>query len=188
LAVALAACGLAAAGSASAQTTQFVGEVRAFGFNFCPKGWLVANGQTLQIQQWVVLFNLYGTTYGGNGTTTFNLPNLQGRSPTGATPQQPLGTSYGASSTVLTKGQLPPVRPQLLASSAPPTSNSPHGAILGTAPPNEKLYAAPGAPANEAMSPDAAAPLGGGQPVPTQSPALAMTWCVAAYGVFPSQN
>jgi len=57
----------------------FVGEIRAFGFDFAPQGWLQCNGQTLAISQYAALFSLLGTTYGGNGTTNFQLPNLQGR-------------------------------------------------------------------------------------------------------------
>jgi microcystin-dependent protein len=59
----------------------FLGEIRMVGFNFAPSGWALCNGQTMSIQQYAALFSLLGTTYGGNGTTNFNLPNLQGRVP-----------------------------------------------------------------------------------------------------------
>lgn len=72
-------------GLASAQEP-FLGEVRLFGFNFCPLGWLAANGQLLPLNQFTALFSLLGTTYGGNGTTNFSLPDLRGRAPVAPTP------------------------------------------------------------------------------------------------------
>src|SRR4029077_13741991 len=72
---------------------QFLGELRAFGFQFAPKGWALANGQTLSIQQNAALFSLLGTTYGGNGVNNFQLPNLQSRVPTHFG-QAPSGTTY----------------------------------------------------------------------------------------------
>jgi microcystin-dependent protein len=77
---------------------QYLGEIRPFAFNFCPQGWLTAAGQTLSINQYTALFALYGTTYGGNGTTNFALPNLSGRAPYGQSSGQPIGTVYGAPS------------------------------------------------------------------------------------------
>jgi microcystin-dependent protein len=95
LLIGLAAGGLMLSGSASAQTN-YVGEVRLFGFNFCPVGWLPADGQTLPISQYVPLFSLYGTTYGGDGTKTFKLPDLQGRAPAGVSATESWGTAYGS--------------------------------------------------------------------------------------------
>jgi microcystin-dependent protein len=139
-AVGLAACALMSATSASADTP-FVGEVRLFGFNFCPNGWYPADGRVLPISQYQALFALYGITYGGNGTSNFNLPNLQGRAPTGASASEPVGTAYGGSAAALPPSEPPLVRPRRLGSGAAGTS-----------------------------------------------PSLAMTWCVAYLGVFPSRN
>lgn len=72
-------------------TTPFVGEIMIVGFNYCPKGWLPANGQLLPISQYAVLFNLYGTIYGGDGKTTFALPDLRGRVIVGTGPNTPIG-------------------------------------------------------------------------------------------------
>jgi microcystin-dependent protein len=77
---------------------QYLGEIRLFAANFCPSGWLPAAGQTLNINQYTALFALYGTTYGGNGTTDFALPNLSGRAPYGQSSEQPIGAIYGAPS------------------------------------------------------------------------------------------
>lgn len=186
--LALTACGLVSAGSASAQVTPYIGEVRLFGFNFCPVGWTPANGALLSIQQNTALFSLYGTYYGGNGVNNFALPNLQERSPTGADSNRPIGQLYGASVITLTQSQLPMVQPQLRATTTGPTTNSPNGAMIATEAAGEKVYAAAGSPANVNMSASAIAPFGGGQPVSVQSPALAMTWCVALTGVFPPRN
>jgi hypothetical protein len=85
------------AGLASAQVV-YMGEVRLFGFNFCPKYWLQASGQILSINQYVPLFSLYGTLYGGDGEATFALPNLNGRAPYGWSISEPSpGTVYGSS-------------------------------------------------------------------------------------------
>src|SRR5438034_10904654 len=93
-------------------TDQFVGEIRIFGGNFAPTGWAFCNGQLLPISQNTALFSLLGTQYGGNGTTTFALPNLQGRAPmdqgsgTGLTPRT-VGATGGESEVTLTINQLP---------------------------------------------------------------------------------
>jgi microcystin-dependent protein len=103
---ALSALGFLTVGPSFAQE-QYLGEVRLVGFNFCPVGWLPANGQILNIQQYTALFALYGTTYGGNGVQNFALPNLQGRAPTGVSTQQPIGAVFGAPSVTLLMGNLP---------------------------------------------------------------------------------
>jgi microcystin-dependent protein len=164
---------------------QYLGEVRLVGFNFCPTQWLPANGQILNIAQYTALFALYGTTYGGDGVRTFAIPNLQGRAPVGVSSQWPIGAVFGAPNVTLTIGNLPPHRPQLYGSSTAGGVGSPSGALLGTLP--GKDYAAAGSPADQPMSTSAIGSIGNGQPVSTQSPSLAMTWCVAIQGIFPSR-
>jgi microcystin-dependent protein len=182
--VALGALGLLYAVPSFAQE-QYLGEVRLVGFNFCPVGWLQANGQILNIQQYTALFALYGTTYGGNGVQNFGIPNLQGRAPTGVSPQQPIGAVFGAPSVTLLTGNLPPHTHQLFGSSAGGGTGSPAGALLATLPGND--YASPGSPADKPMSTAAIGLTGSSQPVATQSPSLSMTWCVAIQGIFPSR-
>lgn len=168
----------------------YLGEIRLFGFNFCPVGWAPANGQTLSISANSALFSLYGTYFGGNGTTNFNLPDLTGRAPVafGSPPNgQAFGTAYGASSVNLTIGQLPPHTHQLRATSQSNNQNLPAGALLATFPAGEKIYSASTAPADTAMSTAAIGLTGGGLPVSTQSPALAVSWCVATQGIYPSR-
>ncbi len=84
---------------AAAQDSQapYIGELRLFRFKFCPRGWAPADGATLSIKENQPLFSILGTYYGGNGTTTFNLPNLSGRAPYGMSAGQPIGTVYGTS-------------------------------------------------------------------------------------------
>jgi microcystin-dependent protein len=181
---ALSALGFLCVGPVRAQEP-FIGEVRLLGFNFCPTGWTLANGQLLNIAQWQALFALYGTTYGGDGVRNFAIPNLQGRAPVGADAQQPLGAPFGASTVTLTMANLPPHRHQLFGSSAMGGIGSPAGALLATLP--GKDYASAGSPADTPMSANAIGLTGNAAPVSTQSPSLSMTWCVALQGIFPSR-
>jgi microcystin-dependent protein len=174
------------AGLASAQVV-YMGEVRLFGFNFCPKYWLQASGQILSINQYVPLFSLYGTLYGGDGEATFALPNLNGRAPYGWSISEPSpGTVYGSSTAALTVANLPAHSHTFNATTNPPVGPNPAGALSATFPqPTDKVYSATGSPANVVMG-NAIGPTGGNQPFNIQSPALAMMWCVAAEtGIFP---
>jgi microcystin-dependent protein len=167
----------------------YVGEVRLVGFNFCPTGWLQASGQTLAINQYTALFSLYGTTYGGDGRTNFLLPNLNGRAPYGSgVGGQPLGAYYGSTQTTLTVANLPSHNHTLNASSAAPSVDGPINGYLGTfTNANQKIYAPPGSPANATMGAGSVGFTGSNQPFSTQSPALAMMWCVAYTGIYPSR-
>lgn len=179
----------AGVGLAAAQY-QYLGEVRLFAFALpggpCPNGWAQAAGQTLSISQYTALFALIGTTYGGNGTSNFQLPNLQGRAPYGYTPAQPLGLVYGSSTVTLTVQNLPAHSHSLNASSAAPTAYNPSGALDATFPSTEKVFAAPGSPANVPMAATTIGITGSNVPVTTQSPALNMNWCIATTGIFPT--
>ncbi len=176
------------AGGASAYE-QIIGEVRLFGFNFCPVDWSKADGKLLNIMQYQALFALYGDRYGGNGTSTFALPDLNGRAPVGSGPEKAAGTKYGDATVTLNVAQLPAHTHQSFASSKENTSGFPTGALLPpTVEPGGDLYAPAGSPADKPMNEAAIGKTGEGQPVPTQSPVLAMTWCVAIYGVWPSRD
>ena len=185
-AAALAALALAACGGAQAQQP-YLGELRAFAFNYCPKNWTAANGPTLPIPQNSELFALTGTTYGGNGTSNFMLPDLGGRKALGSgTDLQ--GNSYargqtgGQDAVTLTTAQMPAHTHGHVATTAPATHATPTaGALLAQAQ-NAGLYSTN---ANTAL---ATAATGSGLPVSTRDPYLAITWCVATSGVFPSAN
>lgn len=192
VATALFAGALSAAGiNLAAAQEMYVGEVRQFGFNWCPYGWLQAAGQLLPIQQYTPLFALLGTSFGGNGTTNFALPNLSGRAPYGQLANgqgQPFGAVYGTSQVTLTVANLPAHTHQLFATSDAQAGPSPANALLPTVPgTTAKFYASPGSPANVAMAPTAIGMTGSNIPVATQSPALSMNWCIATQGIFPSR-
>jgi microcystin-dependent protein len=177
-------------GAASAQDP-YVAEVRLFAFNWCPTGWFQAAGQTLAISQYSALFALLGTSFGGNGTTNFNLPNLSGRAPYGQlynNQGQPFGAAYGNSTVTLTTANLPPHTHQLFGSTANPGYYSPNGALLATdANTAAKTYAPQGSAANAPMAANAIGFTGSSIPISTQSPALSMNWCIAYNGIFPSR-
>ena len=171
----------------------FIAEIRMFGGNFAPRGWAFCNGQLLSIAQNTALFSLLGTTYGGNGQTTFGLPDLQGRSPMhqgqgpGLTPRV-LGETSGQENVTLLASQMPAHTHQPQADASGGGQTSPANATWGAGgrgrPP---AYAANPAPA-AALSPQALAPTGGSQPHNNRSPYLGVSFIIALQGIFPSRN
>jgi microcystin-dependent protein len=181
---------LALNGMARAQEP-FIGEIRCFGFNFAPQGWAMANGQLLPISQNTALFSLLGTQYGGNGVTTFALPDLRGRAMIGIGQGPGLsnvvqGEDGGAETTTLSTAQLPAhthtVTP--LGSTSDATQVSPAGGVPPTKA-RTTLYA-PG-PGTVAMAPVETSSAGSNQPVATRSPYLGMNCAIALFGIFPSR-
>jgi microcystin-dependent protein len=173
----------------------FVAEIRIFGFNFPPKGWAFCNGQLLPISQNTALFSLLGTTYGGNGKSTFALPDMQGNAP--MQPGQGAGLSLhdlgeiGGSETVtLVQSEMPAHNHNIQATSAPADSDDPTGRNLargrfsfqGTSGSVPTYFN--GAP-NTAMNPQALTPNGGDQPHNNMQPYLTLNFCIALQGVFP---
>jgi microcystin-dependent protein len=140
----------------------------------------LASGQILAINQNSALYSLFGTTFG--------IPNLAGRAAVSSSNGSPaLGQIYGASSVNLTISQLPPHTHQLYASTTAVTQGNPSNALIGTFPAAEKTFTVAGAPANQPMSPNMIGATGSGAAVPTQSPSLGLTYCVATMGIFPSR-
>ena len=171
----------------------FIGQVSMFCGNFAPRGWLLCNGQTLSISQYTALFSILGTTYGGNGTTTFNLPNLQGRFALHPSPQIPLVQSAGSATVTLTAQNIPAHTHPLNVSNAAATASDPTGALLAQPNPggrgavNTPGYAAPpatGTAATTAIGPNA----GGSIPVPTMPPYQAINFIIAIQGIFPTRS
>lgn len=180
-------------GNAAAQASDpYIGQIMCAGFNFAPRGWAELNGQILPISSNTALFSLLGTTYGGNGVSTFALPDLRGRMPMhagagpGLTPRFQ-GESAGSEQVSLNNAQLPAhnhtVTPQ--GSSADATLVSPANGVPATKA-RTTLYA-PG-PGTVAMSPVLTSPAGGNAPVPVMQPYLAVKCFIALVGVFPAQN
>lgn len=184
------ALGIAGVNLAAAQEP-YLGEIRLFGYNWCPNGWQQANGALLSVNQNTALFSLYGTNFGGNGTTNFGLPNLSGRAPYGQAfggMGESFGALYGQSTLSLLVSNLPAHTHQLFGSTANPGIYSPNNALLGTdASTAGKTYAPPGSPASAPMSPTAIGITGSNVPVTVQSPALSLNWCVAMVGIYPSR-
>jgi microcystin-dependent protein len=182
-------------------TQPYLGEIEIFGFNFAPKGWLICAGQTLPINQNQALFSLLGTTYGGNGINTFNLPDLRGRlamgqgNGQGLTPRV-IGETGGEVNHTLLISETPAHTHTLnAAQNVSNPVNTPSSAVVlsqttgraaggGTLTVN--LYASDTAPSQPMAS--AAVGATGGQPHANMMPYLALNFCIAMSGLFPSRN
>lgn len=162
----------------------FLAEIRLFTFNFAPKGWALCNGQLLPINQNQALFSLLGTTYGGNGQTTFALPNLQGRVPIHFGSGFLLGESAGEETHTLTAAELPAHTHPVVASSNVPTQPGPVNNFW----PNGGGAIPYASNSDTTMDPQAVAPLGGGQAHENRPPFLVVNFCIALQGIFPPQN
>ncbi len=170
--------------------TPYVGQIMAFGGNFAPQGWALCDGSLLPISQYETLFTLIGTTYGGDGQTTFALPDLRSRAALhqGQGPglsSYVLGQSGGAEEVTLTVGQLPPHSHPVMGNSGAGTSPSPSGAVWAGSP--VSIYAA-GAAANAAMAATSISASGGSQPHDNMLPYLTLNFCIATEGIYPSQS
>ena len=164
-------------------TDPFIGEIQIFPFGVIPSGWAQCNGQLLAISQNQALFALLGPTYGGDGMTTFALPDLRGRVPLGVGAGYPLGKKAGEELHTLSVSELPAHTHPANASSNPPSSPNPAGATWASMGANS--YAAS---PNASMDSNAIAPAGGGQPHENRSPYLTLNFCIALTGTFPSHT
>ena len=168
----------------------FLSEIRIFSFNFPPKGWAFCNGQFLPINQNQALFALLGTTYGGNGQTTFQLPNLQGKVPIHEGDGRILGETGGEYAHTLSQQEMPQHVHVLNASNQTGNSNNPSfggtGHLLAQEPGN--VYSNSFSPGAAALNAGSVSNVGGSQPHPNQQPYLVLNFCIALQGIFPSQN
>jgi len=169
----------------------YVGEIRMFAGNFPPNGWMFCEGQTLPISENDVLFQLIGTTYGGDGEETFNLPNLasrvpmhMGTGPDGTTYQ--IGEMAGTEQETLTVQQIPNHTHTLVASTEQGSLPDPGNHVLGrSSTPGVLLYNASEA-ADVTLAPNSVAPVGGTQPHTNLQPYLCVHFIISLFGVFPS--
>lgn len=166
----------------------FIGEIRCFGFNFAPVGWALCQGQLLSISSNTALFSLLGTMYGGNGQTTFALPDLRGRSPIGFG-QGPGLSSYeqgqpgGQEQVTLSRGQLP-AHGHVVGAASAATAKSPDGAV----PAFTAAGSSYGTTADLSMSAGMISGGGSNQPHDNLPPYLVLNWCIALQGIYPSRN
>jgi microcystin-dependent protein len=163
----------------------YVGEVRMFAGNFAPAGWLFCEGQSLPISEYETLFQLIGTTYGGDGQETFDLPDLRGRLPVHWGNGINLAETGGVEEVTLTPQQIPVHTHPLLASTAVGTSAAPEGNVVAASG-STNVYR-PG-PAGTPLAAQAVAPVGGSQPHTNFQPYLCVDFIISLFGIFPSQT
>ena len=183
-------------------TTPFLGQVMLFAGNFAPRGWALCNGQLLPIQANAALFSLLGTAFGGNGTSNFGLPNLQGAATMGqgtgpSLPATVMGQFAGTETETILTTSMPSHNHILNATTVTATTSAPSGQILaagsqvpsgkgGGSPVALNLYTAPGSTVT--LAPQSVSAVGGNQPHNNMQPYLALSWCIALEGVYPSRN
>jgi len=174
----------------------FVCEIRAFGFNFAPRGWALCDGQILPIAQFSAVFSLLGTTYGGNGTSTFGLPNLMGRAAMhwGNGPglsSYSWGEVSGTETVTLLQSEMPQhnhmIQVAQAASQSGEATDTP-GPTAWLGPSAHNYVNTPGTPLNTQLSPKAISVAGGSQPHNNMQPYLTVNFCIAMEGVYPSRN
>lgn len=161
----------------------YVGEIRMFGGNFAPAGWMFCEGQLLPISENETLFQLIGTTYGGDGESTFALPDLRGRIPIHQGNGFILAETGGAEEITLTTQQIPAHSHAFLASKGPGNVNGPGGNVTAESA-AVKIYFAD-AP-SVAMNAAAVGPAGGSQPHTNFQPYLCVDFIISLFGIFPS--
>lgn len=183
------AAGLGAA-PASAQTP-FIGEIRIMPYTFCPADFAQTNGQLLRISDYQALFSLIGTTFGGDGRTTFALPDLRGRviigdgQGQGLTPRTQ-GQMLGVERVTLNLSQIPSHSHTVRASSQGPNAHTPQNHTFGAFPPGNNIFYA-GTTLDETMNANMIEPAGGGQSHENIQPSLVLNFCIALNGIYPQR-
>ncbi len=188
--------------NSKAEADPFIGQIETFGFNFAPRGWALCNGQLLAISSNTALFSLFGTFYGGDGRTTFALPDCRGRVMThfgsgpGLTPRS-IGQRFGQENVTLTENQIPShnhtatTTSTLMATDTNGTTEVPTGNVLADDG-NDRIYSnvAPNVAMNAAaiVSSTTIGNTGGSQSHTNVQPTLVINWSVALTGIFPSRN
>ena len=168
----------------------FLGEIRLFPWSFAPRGWALCEGQLLNIAQNTALFSLLGTMYGGNGQSTFALPDLRGRSPVHRGSQLLQGETTGSETVTLTVNTMAGHSHALLGLDVSGDKANPNGFTLSNikdgAPSDQFFYGATNAP--QSLNPTSVTSAGSGQPHNNLQPYLTLNYCIAIAGIFPSRN
>ena len=167
----------------------FIGEIRLFPWEWNPRGWMLCAGQLLSVPQYSALFALLGTTYGGNGTTTFALPDLRGRVPIDRSSAEPQGTRDGTETVTITNATMPIHTHAMIGTSTVATLKAPPGhALANDTSPAADFYAAVAGNPVTPLSPNSIGIAGGNQPHDNMQPFLVLNYCIATTGIFPSRN
>lgn len=165
----------------------FLGQIGIFGFNFAPRGWALAAGQIVPIQQNTALFSLLGTTYGGNGTSTFQLPDLQGRTPIHFDGNFPQGEAAGVETVTLLQSEMPSHTHTLTGTTNTADKRPVAAHLFATDTSTTDDFYARGHTL-VTLNPLAVATYGSGQAHENMQPYLAVNFCIAVTGIFPSRN
>lgn len=169
----------------------FIGEIKMFAGTFAPRGFALCDGQLLAISQHDALFSLIGTIYGGDGRTTFGLPDMRGRLPLhagtgpGLSPRSS-GSRFGSETVAMNNSGMPQHAHNIVATTDFASDNDPSGQLPATAA-GENLYNASAAP-DVSFSGATIGPSGGGQPIPNMMPFLCVNFIIALLGIYPSRS
>jgi microcystin-dependent protein len=172
-------------------SSPYIGEIRMFGASFAPAGWAFCDGQLMPISQNDTLFNLIGTTYGGDGQETFALPDLQSRVPVhagqgpGISQNYQLAETFGSESVTLTTNQIPIHNHAFLCSTSAPAAIDPTNQVIAQ---SLQIAMFTEDVANKQMNPSSLVPQGGSQPHENMSPFLTISFILSLFGIFPTQN
>jgi len=163
----------------------YVGEIRMFAGNFAPAGWMFCEGQLLPISEYETLFNLIGTTYGGDGQSTFALPDLRGRVPIHFGNGFTLAETGGVETVTLTVSQIPTHSHPFLATTNFSNNADPTNRVLAQLTVGQLYFSAAG---NSPLSPNSMTSTGGSQPHDNFQPYLCVDFIISLFGIFPSQT
>jgi microcystin-dependent protein len=169
-------------------SSPYIGEIRMFAGNFAPAGWALCQGQLLAISENDALFNLIGTTYGGDGQNTFALPNLAGRVPLHQGSSFVIGELAGVESVTLTTTQIPQHPHAMLGSNDQGSSNAPGNAVLASTPTAAQAFPYGTDSPLGGIDPSSIQPTGGNQPHENMQPYLCVNFIISLFGIYPTQT
>ncbi|GFN33782.1 phage tail protein [Paenibacillus xylaniclasticus] len=164
----------------------FLGEIRLFSFGFAPQGWMLCQGQLLSINSNTALYALLGTRYGGDGISTFALPNYSGRVPVHQTAGMPVGATGGEEKHTLTVSEMPKHIHTVWASANAGNSKTPNGLTWSVPLNDTSIYSSE--PFDKLMASDAISVAGGSQPHNNMQPYTTLNYCIAVRGIFPPRD